>query len=131
MTNEEIIDIYLKNGLIKRCVECQFAKLDRGKWQFRDDFQQDLYIILEEYPNNKLLDAHINNKMNALITRIILNNVASVSSHFYRRYIKFDRLSDNIDELIKNEDAGDFSNEDETWGDGNNYMTEANHSVKL
>lgn len=96
LSNSEIVQIYLDNRLIKTCVECQFSKLkDR---QYEDDFFQDLVLILLEYDNEKLNNAHNNNHINALITRIIMNNIYSVTSKYYKNYIKF---SSNSDEITK------------------------------
>lgn len=94
LSNSEIVQIYLDNRLIKTCIECQFSKLkDR---QYEDDFFQDLVLILLEYSNDKLNDAHNNNHMNALITRIIMNNIFSSTSRYYKDYIKFNNKSEAI-----------------------------------
>ena len=85
-TNKEIVEIYLNNGLIKECVKYQFAKWK--KWEYQEDFFQDLVLILLEYDNEKLNDAHLNNHFNALVTRIIINNLYSKTSPFYKAYIK-------------------------------------------
>lgn len=100
LSNSEIVQIYLDNRLIKTCVECQFSKLkDR---QYEDDFLQDLVLILLEYDNEKLNDAHKNNHINALITRIIINNIYSVTSKYYKNYIKFNSNSDEITKEVIN-----------------------------
>lgn len=100
LSNSEIVQIYLDNRLIKTCVECQFSKLkDR---QYEDDFFQDLVLILLEYDNEKLNDAHKNNHINALITRIIINNIYSVTSKYYKNYIKFNSNSDEITKEVIN-----------------------------
>ena len=94
LSNSEIVQIYLDNRLIKTCVECQFSKLkDR---QYEEDFFQDLVLILLEYPNDKLNDAHNNNHMNALVTRIIMNNIFSSTSRYYKDYIKFNNKAEAI-----------------------------------
>lgn len=107
LSNSEIVQIYLDNRLIKTCVECQFSKLkDR---QYEDDFFQDLVLILLEYDNEKLNDAHNNNHINALITRIIMNNIYSVTSKYYKNYIKFNSNSDEITkEVINISDEEDY-----------------------
>lgn len=100
LSNSEIVQIYLDNRLIKTCVECQFSKLkDR---QYEDDFFQDLVLILLEYDNEKLNNAHKNNHINALITRIIMNNIYSVTSKYYKNYIKFNSNSDEITKEVIN-----------------------------
>lgn len=107
LTNKDIVDIYIRDGLIKRCIDCQFAKLEEWKKQYKDDMLQDLIGILYVYDFDKLNDAHINNHMNALITKIIINNIYSQTSMFYKKYLKFNIKTDDISNLIKQEDGED------------------------
>lgn len=99
-TNGEIINENL--DLIRTCVECQFAKL-KDK-QFMDDFHHDLIIILSEYDNEKMNDALENNHFNALVSRIIINQVWSKTSKFYKDYYRFQNRADDISDLITKED---------------------------
>lgn len=86
MENREIVNIYLKSGLIKQCVECQMSKIkDR---QFEDDLFQDTVVWMLTYDNDKLNDAHINNHMNALISRYLINNIWSKTSTYYNTYYR-------------------------------------------
>lgn len=94
LTNAEILEIYLDNGLIRRCIECQFSKVEDK--QFMDDFFQDLCLIILEYDNEKLNNAHRNKHFNAFITRIIINNIFSNTSPYYRQYYKFMDKSNNV-----------------------------------
>lgn len=85
MTNNEILETYLQNGLIRRCVECQFAQLkDR---EYMEDMFQDLCIILLEDP--KLENVHNNNKMNAYVSQILIRQLFSKTSPFYMTYRRF------------------------------------------
>ena len=85
-------------NLITTCIDCQFARL-REEWkkQYRDDMLQDLCVILMEYDKDKFQDAEENNHMNALITKIIQNNIYSKTSPFYKKYIRFNASSDDLD----------------------------------
>lgn len=97
MTNKDIVDKYVKNGLIQTCIDCQFAKLkDKTKLQYKDDMFQDIVLWLLEYDNDKLNDAENNNHINALITKILINNLYSVTSKFYKDYIKFSTRTEEI-----------------------------------
>ena len=91
MTNREILDIHLKSGLIRTCVDCQFARLcrtDPWKMQYKEDFFQDLIQIILEYDNQKLNDVQSKGWMNGWLTRVILNQIYSDSSEFYVTYLK-------------------------------------------
>ena len=95
MTNKEIVDQYL--NLIDDCIFYQFQDIkDPSMLQWKEDIRQDVVVWLYEYDSEKLMDAHINNHMNALITRIIQNNIFSTTSPFYKMYRKFDLKTTEI-----------------------------------
>jgi hypothetical protein len=99
LSNREIVDIYLNNRLLKTCIECQFKKiLDR---RYEEDFFQDLVLYLLTYDNDKLNDAHFNNHFNALVTRIVQNNIFSVTSPYYKNYKKFEGKIEDITPYIR------------------------------
>ena len=103
MTNKEIVDANLE--LLRQCVDCQFATVEDK--QFKEDFFHDLIIILYDYDNVKLNDANDGNHLNALVTRIIQNNIWSKTSPYYKEYYKFQNKTDNIKRIIEEEDGGD------------------------
>ena len=105
-TNRGIIDELIKTGLPYECVKYQFAKLwrqDPWKLQYMNDMYQDLIVFLLTYDNDKLNNAYWNNHSNALITRILQNQLWSDHSKFYIDYCKFNRQTDDIDEVITQE----------------------------
>lgn len=94
MTNKEIVEKYLNNGLIDKCLDYQFSKVSK---EYKEDYKNDLILELLEYDNAKMNDAD-NGHFNALLTRIIQNNIFSKTSWYYRRYIRWDRSTDEITE---------------------------------
>lgn len=99
LTNDKIIDFYVKNGLIETCMMYQFAKLGRReawKLQYSGDLINDIVVIMAEYPNDKLNNIHQNNHMNAWLTRIIQNNIYSNHSKFYTDYLRFNMKTEEI-----------------------------------
>lgn len=88
------IDRHIK--LIRDCIEFQFRKLPRGdswKRQYKEDLFQDLCIALMEYDEGKFRSAEEGNHLNALITKMIINNVWSKTSPFYRKYLLFNEIT--------------------------------------
>lgn len=61
-----------------------------------EDMWQDLIVFLMTYDNEKLNNAHHYNHINALVTRILQNQLYSNHSKFYIDYIKFGAKSDDI-----------------------------------
>lgn len=104
VTNRDIVVKYLNNGLISTCIDCQFARMDLWKKQYKDDMMQDLLQILLEYDNDKLNNADSSKHMNALITKMLVNNLYSQTSPFFKKYIRFNTLTDDIQGLIDAED---------------------------
>lgn len=106
MTNREIVDSHI--GLIAKCCDYQFSKTkNKLDQQNRKDFTNDLYLILLDYDNKKLNDALSKGEgtLNALITRIIQNNIYSKTSTYYRQYKKHLMKTDDITLKIKLEDT--------------------------
>lgn len=89
--NKKIIERHLE--LIQRCFDYQFAKLPKT---YKDDLMQDCIVEMMEYP--KLAQVEQEGHMNAWITRYIANNVYSRTSWYWRRYIRPDKMSDEITE---------------------------------
>ena len=107
LTNKEIVDFYISQGLINKCMDYQFARLckvEPWKLQFKQDMMNDLIVVLYEYDNAKLNDAHRNNHMNALITRIIQNNIYSTTSKFYMNYLRLQLQTNTLDDIEGDED---------------------------
>lgn len=105
LTNKEIVDSHL--SLIRTCVSHQFRKAGKEDWDNREDFFQDLIIILYTYDNAKLNDALSKGEgmLNALITKIIINNLWSKTSKYYREYKQFRDKTDDIYLKIEEEDG--------------------------
>lgn len=92
MTNREIVD---KNyDLILQCVDCQFAKMKDQR--YKEDFTNDLFVVLLTYDNEKMNDADSHNHFNALVSRIIINNIFSITSPYYSTYIKFENKTEEL-----------------------------------
>lgn len=67
-----------------------------------DDLAQDIYLILLEMDEEKLVELYENKQLNYWIARIILNQYFSNTSPFFTKYRKFSHLSEQINKDIKN-----------------------------
>lgn len=117
MTNMEIVQKYLDNGLIRTCVDCQFRRMgEKWKDQYKDDFFQDLVVAMLKYPNEKLNDVENKGYMNGWITRVILNQIYSKSSGFFSMYLKYNQYGKrqvDLDEIIEKEQMIDDGEEED------------------
>lgn len=62
--------------------------------KYVDDLTQEIYLILLEYDREKIIEMYNNKQLNFFLTRIIKNQINSVTSPFYRKYRKFYELTD-------------------------------------
>lgn len=100
MTNREILDIYLNDGTLRTCVECQFAKMKNK--EFMEDFYNDMILLVLDYNNDKLNDVHNNGHFNAWATRIIINNLFSTTSSYFRTYVRYGQRNEELDITFEN-----------------------------
>lgn len=95
MNRQDIIDNILDSGLLVTCVDYQLKKQPQH-YQYRDDIINDAWYWLLTYNEDKLIDAYLNNHINALITRYLQNQLFSKTSEYYRKYIKLNSLSEEL-----------------------------------
>ena len=91
----EIVDYTIKSGLLRQCVECQVAKSKSDK-QWADDIEQEMWMWMLTYDIEKLSDAYENNHLNALISKVLVNQIFSKTSPFHKNYRRYDNITDEI-----------------------------------
>ena len=89
MDRSSIIKELLDSKLLETCVDYQIKK-NPTLYKFRDDILQDAWVWLLTYDEGKLLDAALNNHLNALITGYLTRTLHSSTSEFYRKYRRHD-----------------------------------------
>lgn len=103
---EEVLEYLFKSKLLERCINCQFFKI--GTQDFKEDFTQDMWEWVLTYDEDKLYHAYINHHLNALLTRVIQNNIMSTNSPFYKKYKRFINMTMEINtEIEQNTIDGD------------------------
>lgn len=95
MTRQEIIDEINDSNLLTTCVDYQLKKQPQH-YKNRDDILSDAWLWLLTYDIEKLTDAYLNNHLNALLTRYIQNQIFSKTSDYFRKYVKFNTLSEDL-----------------------------------
>lgn len=77
-----------------------------------DDLEQDVYMILMEQPEKKIVDIYNKKQLKFFITRIILNQLNSSLSPFFYKYRKFSfqtyDLDDYVDEYDNDKEDNDY-----------------------
>lgn len=96
MNRQEIIDEIYDSKLLTTCVDYQLKKQPQH-YANRDDIISDAWLWLLTYDMDKLTDAYLNNHLNAMITRYLQNQIFSKTSDYYRKYIKLNTLSEDLE----------------------------------
>lgn len=84
----KIVEELYKNGDFDRLMAKHVLTFDQeADRQIRMDFKHDLAIILMEYKDiDKLLELYEKGKIGQLVRRIILNNIKSQTSPYFKKY---------------------------------------------
>ena len=96
MNRDAIIKEIMDSGLLVTCVDYQLKRQPQH-YGNRDDILSDAWLWLLTYDLDKLSDAYINNHLNAMITRYLQNQIFSKTSDYYRKYIKFNTLTEGME----------------------------------
>lgn len=94
MKRKEIIEQIAK----ERVIENLMAKVCRGEQAFDlDDLAQDLYLDLMGKEEGKIIQMYEDNELDYYIYRMIINQVYSKTSPYYKRYKELRMLTDDKD----------------------------------
>lgn len=104
MNRDDVVKNIIDTNLLTTCVDYQLKKQPQH-YPYRDDIISDAWVWLLTYDEKKLIDAAEHRHLNALITRYLQNQVFSKTSEYYRRYIRYDILSDDLSEAKNMEDC--------------------------
>lgn len=94
MNKQDIITIIHKEHWIEDIIKKY--NLDES---LKDDFVQEMYLILLEYNENKIIELYNKNQLKYFLIRICVNNYKSTTSPWYKKYMKYNKelINQNID----------------------------------
>lgn len=94
----EIIEYLAKN----RTVEAMVEKISHRKLNYDlQDLCQMVYVILLEYPDDKIVKMHENKQTDFFIAKIIVNQLKRWrdSSQYYKEILQFQKLTEEMGTL--------------------------------
>lgn len=97
-TKNEIIEELARGKVVEKFVH-NAAKTSAPEL---DDLAQDIYLILLQMDEEKLVKLYEKKQLSFWVARIIMNQYFSVTSPFYTKYRKFQHLSEQINKDVKN-----------------------------
>ena len=94
MNKQDIITIIHKEHWIENIIKKY--NLDGS---LKDDFIQEMYLILLEYNEDKIVELYSKNQLKYFLIRICVNNYKSTTSPWYKKYMKYNKelINKNID----------------------------------
>lgn len=90
----EIIAKLAKARTVETMV-CNIAGVNRLAGDLRD-LSQMVYLVLLEYDEGKIVELWDHGEIRFFIARIIMNQLNSVTSPFFRNYRRFARITEDI-----------------------------------
>lgn len=94
--NYIVEELYKTNLIIELCKNIGVSDKDM------DDFTQEIYLILLEYDEEKLIEIYNKNQLKFFIVRIIQNQYNSKNSPFYMKYKRYQlRASELTQDIIE------------------------------
>lgn len=95
MTVSSIVEELYKTNLITELCE-NIGVLPKDM----DDFTQEIYLILLEYNEEKLIEIYNKNQLKFFIVRIIQNQYNSKNSPFYMKYKRYSQRASELTQDI-------------------------------
>lgn len=97
MTKYEIIDELSRTNTVEKII---YKLLPTSKNQFDcpDDLIQDIYVLLLEKDDKLIIDLYNKGELGYYLLKIAKNQLLSVNSPYFYKYIKFRVQSDDISE---------------------------------
>ncbi len=106
LTNNQIVEHIAKEGFLKETIE-YIARKTMTQEDTLNDLEQDIWLQLLEMDNEKLNQLYQTGQWQFFLTRIVINNIRSNTSPYYRIYRKFSALSEEMSYITDIEEGGD------------------------
>ena len=95
MTKIEVVDIITKEHLVDRIVN-KLLSSSKNPFDCPEDLIQDVYLLLLQKDDNLIVDLYERGELAYYLLRIVRNQLLSVNSSYYYKYIKLGAKSDDI-----------------------------------
>lgn len=107
MNKWEVIDELSKNATVERIVY-KLLPCSKNQFDCPEDLIQDIYLLLLEKDDTLIVDLHNKGELGYYLLKIARNQLLSVNSPYYQKYIRFQSHSDELEKAahIPTEDRG-------------------------
>ena len=95
MTKYEVIDIIAKDHLVERIVN-KLLSSSKNPFDCSEDLIQDIYLLLLQKNDDLIVNLYNKDEIGFYLLKIARNQLLSVNSPYYTKYIKFRAKSDDL-----------------------------------
>ena len=95
MTKLEIIDELSKDSIVEKIIY-KLLPASKNRFDCPEDLVQDVYVLLLEKDDKLIIDLYNKGELGYYLLKIARNQLLSVNSPYYTKYIKLGANSDDI-----------------------------------
>ena len=95
MTKYEIINIIAREHLVERIVN-KLLSSSRNPFDCPEDLIQDVYLLLLQKDDDLIVNLYNKDEIGYYILKVVRNQLLSVNSPYYQKYIRFQSHNDDI-----------------------------------
>ena len=95
MTKYEVINIIAREHLVERIVN-KLLSSSKNPFDCPEDLIQDVYLLLLEKGDKLIVNLYEKGELAYYLLRVVRNQLLSVNSPYYTKYIRFKSQSDDI-----------------------------------
>ena len=96
MTKYEVLDIIAREHLVEKIVY-KLLPCSKNPFDCPEDLIQDIYLLLLQKDDDLIVNLYNKDEIGFYLLKIARNQLLSVNSPYYQKYIRFLAHSDEID----------------------------------
>ena len=95
MTKSDVLDIIAREHLVERIVN-KLLSSSKNPFDCPEDLIQDIYLLLLQKDDDLIVNLYNKGELGYYLLKIARNQLLSVNSPYYQKYIRFQANSDDI-----------------------------------
>lgn len=95
MTKYEVVDIIVKEHIVERIVN-KLLSSSKNPFDCSEDLIQDIYLLLLQKDDDLIVNLYNKGEIAYYLLRVARNQLLSVNSPYYTKYIKLGANSDDL-----------------------------------
>lgn len=97
MTKYEVLDVIAREHLVEKIVY-KLLPCSKNPFDCPEDLIQDIYLLLLQKDDDLIVNLYNKGEIGFYLLKIARNQLLSVNSPYYQKYIRFQSNSDDISE---------------------------------